>query len=61
MTEIKQGGPTGDRPSTPDQDNCDFTRYAEVNLEDGQVLLYDIEETEAWIQSDVAIPLQDVI
>lgn len=60
MTEITQGGPTGERPSTTDGDDCDFTRYAEVNLEDGQVLLYDIDVTEAWIQSDVAIPLEDV-
>lgn len=60
MTEISQGGPRGDSPSTPDTDDCDFTRYAEVNLEDGQVLLYDVEVTEAWIQSDVAIPREDV-
>lgn len=60
MTEISQGGPRGDSPSTTDTDDCDFTRYAEVNLEDGQVLLYDVEVTEAWIQSDVAIPREDV-
>lgn len=60
MTEITQGGPKGDRTPTPDRDNRDFTRYAEVNLEDGQVLMYDIEVTEAWIQSSVAFPIEDV-
>lgn len=59
MTEITQGSATGDRQSTTDLDDRDFTRYAGVNMEDGQVLLYDTEETEAWIQSDVAVPRED--
>lgn len=60
MTEITQGGPNDEGSPKLVQDDHDYTRYAEVVLEDGQVLLYDIEETEAWIQSDVAIPMEDV-
>lgn len=45
MTEITQGGPNDERSSKLVQDEHDYTRYAEVMLEDGEVLLYDIEET----------------
>lgn len=37
----------------------DYARYKEVHLE-GQVLLYDVDEPDAWIQSDVVLPLEDV-
>lgn len=60
MTEITQGGPNDEGSPEQVRDDHDYTRYAEVLLEDGQVLLYDIEETEAWIQSDVAVPVEEL-
>lgn len=59
MTEITQGGPEDDRSTEMVRDEPDYARYKEVHLE-GQVLLYDVDETEAWIQSDVALPIEDV-
>lgn len=63
MTEITQDPPEDDEflwinPDHPD--DLGFERYADVRLEDGQVLLYDLEETDAWIQSDVTVPIEDV-
>jgi hypothetical protein len=33
-------------------------RYAEVTLEDGEVVIYDVENEGAWVQSASAIVLE---
>lgn len=60
MTRITPDDP--DRDSSPgiDRDGPDYERYRNVNLENGNVLLYDPEHLEAWIKSDLALPIEDV-
>lgn len=58
MTETTQDGP--DSFSRFGRAEVDYERYADVNVEDGHVMVYDIDESDAWIQSNVAIPIEDV-
>lgn len=37
---------------------AELERYAEVNLEDGDVVIYDRENEDAWVQSASAIGLE---
>lgn len=60
MTEITEDVPDLDRFSWMGQDEADFARYADVTVEDGHVMVYDNEEPDAWIQSNVAISIEDV-
>lgn len=60
MTEITQGGPMGKNTPSSEQVARDFRRYPVVNVEDGEILLYDIEVTDAWIQSDLSVTLEEV-
>lgn len=41
----------------PDADDEAHTEYATVKLDDGRVIIYDSTNHLAWIQSDVAVPL----
>jgi len=41
-------------------DAAEFTRYSEVSLENGEVLVFDEQEEDAWIQSTVAVELDTV-
>lgn len=36
-------------------------RYADLTLADGTVLIYDVDATDAWIQSDAAVPHGEVL
>jgi len=38
-------------------DATEFERYADVRLEEGEVVVYDRDNEEAWIQSESAIGL----
>lgn len=60
MTEKTTDAADNDRFTRLGRDEPDFERYADVDLEDGRVLLYDTDETDAWIQSDVTIQIEDV-
>ena len=44
--------PSGDRPPV-DEDAAPLERYADVTTYDGEMLVYDVDEEEAWIQADV--------
>ena len=48
-TETAAGA--GDRPS-PAEDDVPLERYADVTTYEGELLVYDVEEEEAWIQAD---------
>lgn len=39
-------------------DAADLERYAAVRLEDGEVIIYDRDEEDAWFQSASAIGLE---
>lgn len=52
--------PDPDRLSLMGQVGADYDRYADVTVEDGHVMVYDIDESDAWIQSNVAISIEDV-
>lgn len=41
---------TGDRPSPAEE--VPLERYADVTTYEGELLVYDVEEEEAWIQAD---------
>lgn len=60
MTEITQGGPEDDRSTEMVRDEPDYARYKEAHFADGDVLLYDVDEPDAWIHSNVTLPLEDV-
>lgn len=40
-------------------DAQEYEAYAMVTLDAGQVLLYDVDDEDAWIQSDTAVSLPD--
>jgi len=42
-------------------DAAEFESYAEVNLESGEVIIYDEDNEDAWIQSPSAIGLEYMI
>lgn len=48
--------PMDETPPTIDSTGPDDGRYAELNLADDAVVVYDRTRTHAWIQSDVAYP-----
>lgn len=58
MTEITRNSPT--EYTTLGPDAAAYERYATIELDEGVVLLYDREEEEAWLQSDVAVDLDAV-
>lgn len=60
MTRITPDDPDGEGPTVIARDGTDYERYGNVTLENGNVLLYDPEDLESWIKSDVAIPIEDV-
>ncbi|WP_254839457.1 DUF7331 family protein [Natronomonas marina] len=45
----------GDSPETTS------TRWAELHLESGEVVIYDTEEPTAWIQSSGAVSLEALV
>lgn len=45
------GPPSHDASSVPD----DANRYARIQLEAGEVVIYDRERTNAWLQSDATL------
>lgn len=38
-----------------------YDRYATVTTDDDEVILYDIDEETAWLQSDTAVSLAEVV
>lgn len=44
--------PTGDRPPTA-ADAAALQRYADVTTHEGELLVYDVDEEDAWIQADL--------
>jgi hypothetical protein len=40
---------------------ADMSRYADVQVEDGEVIVYDRDVESAWIQSDSALGLEFMI
>ena len=43
--------PTGDRP--PTVADAALERYADVTTHEGELLVYDVDEEDAWIQADL--------
>lgn len=39
-------------------DARELLRYAAITLQDGEVLLYDQKEEDAWIQTDTAVGIE---
>lgn len=46
-------------PTEPDIDTDD-ERYAELELPDGSVVIYDRERPSAWLQSDASVACSSV-
>lgn len=44
-----------DRTATESEAESDAPRYASLDLEDGDVVIYDPDNHRAWIQSDVTV------
>lgn len=44
-----------ERANEPPESVIDTDRYAQLTLEDGAVVIYDREEPETWLQSDVVV------
>lgn len=53
--------PADDGYATLGVDARDRGRYAEIRLEDDQVLIYDQEEEDAWFQSGSAVSLDEMV
>lgn len=49
-----------DEFTTMGPDAQEYGRYALATIQEDQVILYDIEDEEAWIQSDTALLLADI-
>lgn len=46
------------RPSTePPETPLDSERYGHLSLDNGEVVIYDREEPEMWVQSDLVVEL----
>jgi hypothetical protein len=43
--------PTSEPPETP----LDSDRYAHLSLDNGEIVIYDREDPETWLQSDFAV------
>ena len=54
-TLAREGSDPLRKPDGPVVDD----RYAALDLEDESVIVYDCRETNAWLQSSHAIPLED--
>lgn len=59
MSETTNGGTNEHEYTTMGPDARDYEQYAEVTLEEDHVLLYDRDDEEAWIKSDVAIDVTE--
>ena len=46
-------GPSTEPPETP----LDSERYAHLSLDNGEVVIYDREDPEMWLQSDHVVEL----
>lgn len=46
--------------ATTGPDAREYGRYAAVVIDGDRLMLYDVEEADAWLQSDAAVPLGDV-
>ena len=46
-------GSSTEPPETP----LDSERYAHLSLDNGEVVIYDREDPEMWVQSDVVVEL----
>lgn len=44
--------PAGDRPPTSTDDGP-LKRFADVTTHEGDLLVYDVDEEDAWIQADL--------
>lgn len=53
--------PTDDDYVTLGVDAREMDRYADVTLENGDVLVYDRDEEDAWIQAEFAIGLEMMV
>jgi len=50
------GEPSG-RPTDPPETPLDSERYAHLALDNGEVVIYDREDPDMWVQSDVVVEL----
>jgi len=46
-------GPSTEPPETP----LDSERYAHLSLDNGEVVIYDREDPEMWVQSDLVVDI----
>lgn len=60
MTENTRAGPDDVGAERPATDEPDYARYGDVKLGNGQLLMYDIDIPEAWIQSDISLSLGEL-
>lgn len=49
-----------DRPATTGPDAQEYERFGAVTLEDGVLLLYSLDDEEAWIQTDAYVSLAEM-
>jgi hypothetical protein len=52
---------TDDADATAEHDAITAGRYADIGLEDGDVVIYDREAENAWVQSASAVDLDAVV
>lgn len=52
-------GNATDNTAGPATDDDQSQRYAELTLDDDAFVIYDRENHQAWIQSTVAVPIED--
>lgn len=50
-----------DEYTTVGPDAAGYDRYAAVSLADGELLLYDRDEEDAWLQSDAPVDLETAV
>jgi len=48
-----------DNTTGPATDDDQSQRYAELTLDDDEFVIYDRENHEAWLQSTVAVSIED--
>lgn len=46
-----------DSPTEPPEMPLDSGRYAHLSLDNGEVVIYDREDPEMWVQSDFVVEL----
>lgn len=60
MTETTREETAGHQYTTVGPDAPDLERYVAITLEDRELIVFDGEVEDAWVQSDVAVTLDEV-